>query len=128
MTAKQSATGTKRILIVEDEKPLSHALEVMFSSEGFGITIAENGEEALECLKEQSFDLILLDIIMPKKDGFEFLQELRKSPAPTVMILSNLGQDEDIEKGKKLGASDYLVKANNTMRKILERVKVMLGE
>ena len=128
MISPQSPSTKKRILIVEDEKPLSHALEVMFSKEGFVVVIAENGEEALERLKQQEFDLVILDIIMPKKDGFDFLQEIQKFSAPTVLILSNLGQDEDIKKGKELGASDYLVKANNTMSKIVEKVKVMLTD
>ena len=119
----------KRILIVEDEKPLANALKKIFTEAGFDVSIADDGEQALRTIKDRSFDLILLDIIMPKKDGFAFLEllgETAKSPMPIVMIMSNLGQELYQEKAKKLGAVEYLVKANSPMARIVERVEALL--
>ncbi|MBT6757368.1 MAG: response regulator, partial [Candidatus Jacksonbacteria bacterium] len=67
----------KRILIVEDEKPMGHALELKLESEGFEVSTASNGVEALEVLEKETFNLVLLDLVMPKKDGFEVLTELK---------------------------------------------------
>ena len=116
----------KSILIVEDESPLAEALKLKLAQEGYDITVAEDGEQALRFVKDKEFDLILLDIIMPKKDGFAFLEEAQKNP-PTIMILSNLGQDEEIKRAEKLGATEYLVKANSPMAKIIEKVNAILA-
>ena len=123
------ATGTprKRILIVEDEKPLSHALKLKLSHEGYEIAVAGDGEEGVKLAKEQSFDLILIDIIMPKMDGFAALAALKESGSATaVIVLSNLGQQEDIEKAKKLGVLDYMVKSNTPISRIVEVVNTLL--
>ena len=119
----------KNILIVEDEAPLAKALKKTLEDSGFDVEIADDGERALRIVKEQHFDLILLDIIMPNKDGFAFLEllgEAAKSPTPTVMVLSNLGQELYQEKAKKLGAIEYLVKANSPMARIVERAEAIL--
>ena len=118
----------RKILVVEDEKPLSHALDVQLTKEGFSVSVAEDGEEAMDLLKKQDFDLILLDIIMPKMNGFLFLEELQKLHAPSVVILSNLGQREDIEKGKSLGVKEYLIKASSPMALVIEKVKEVLRQ
>lgn len=114
----------KRILIVEDEKPLAHALELKLGHEGYETTVALGGREGLQKALEHPFALILLDLIMPEMDGFAVLQELAahkvKSP---VMVLSNLGQQEDRDKAKALGAVDYFVKASTPIADIVKRVR-----
>lgn len=117
----------KRILIIEDEKPLSHALKLKFSHEGYDVAVAEDGEEGLKLAKEQSFDLILVDIIMPKLDGFAVLSALKETGnKSTIIVLSNLGQQEDIEKAKKLGVKDYMVKSNTPISRIVEVVNTIM--
>lgn len=123
------ATGKKkRILIVEDERPLAHALELKLGHEGYETVVALSGAEGLEKAHNENFDCILLDLIMPEVDGFSFLQDYRKKNANTpVIILSNLGQEEDKAKAKTLGATDYFVKANTPILQIVNRVKSSLG-
>lgn len=120
----------KRILVVEDEKALSHALNIKLSAEGYEVTIVEDGKEASEILEKEKFDLILLDIIMPKMDGFNLLMYMKGSgnTDTPVMVLSNLGQEEDIEKAKSLGATEYLVKANAPFARIVAKVGEILNK
>lgn len=113
-----------RILICEDEKPLSSALNLKLSSQGYTPTIVNNGREALEKLSQNQFDLILLDLIMPEVDGFEVLEELKNKGISTpVIVLSNLGQKEDIEKAKTLGAKDFFIKSDTPIAEVVEKVK-----
>lgn len=122
-----AATGKKRILIVEDERPLAHALELKLGHEGYETVVALSGAEGLTKAASEKFDCILLDLIMPEVDGFSFLQEYRKKSQTPVIILSNLGQEEDKAKAKTLGATDYFVKANTPILQIVNRVKAALG-
>ncbi len=117
----------KRILIVEDEKPLSHALEMKLGHEGYETRVVTNGTDALAALKEDHFQMILLDLIMPIMDGFAVLTALkeRKNTVP-VIVLSNLGQAEDQAKAKELGAVDYFVKSNTPIADIVARVKAAI--
>lgn len=115
------------ILIVEDEKPLAHALELKLGHEGFTPTVALSGKEGLKEASTGKFDLILLDLIMPEVDGFAILQELQAKKIKTpVIVLSNLGQEEDREKAKGFGVIDYFVKANTPIADIVKRVKAAL--
>lgn len=117
----------KRILIVEDEKPMANALSLKLQSAGFKTHIANDGEAALTAIKEGRFDLIILDLVMPKKDGFAVLEELGKMNITTpVLVASNLGQEEDKQKAKQLGASDYFIKSDTTLAAIIEQVKKVL--
>jgi DNA-binding response OmpR family regulator len=119
----------KRILIVEDEKDLRFFLTTTLTQEGFEVEEAIDVKEALEKIKEKKPDLILLDIILPGKSGFDFLIEMKKDPNfefIPVIILSNLGQKEEIKKGLELGAKDYLIKANFTLDEIVRKIKKML--
>jgi DNA-binding response OmpR family regulator len=126
-SAPKSSKG-KRILIVEDEKPLSHALKLKLSHEGYDVVVAGDGEEGITKAMAEPFDLILIDIIMPKMDGFSLLSELKKkNDATTIVVLSNLGQQEDIEKAKGLGAVDYMVKSNTPISKIVTAVHNILA-
>jgi DNA-binding response OmpR family regulator len=122
-----SADAGKAILIVEDEKPLSHALKLKLSHEGYEVVIAGDGEEGIAQTSLKQFDLILIDIIMPKMDGFTMLSKLKESGnTTTVIVLSNLGQEEDIVKAKELGVKDYMVKSNTPISKIVEVVNAIL--
>ena len=120
-TETKSKSGGKKILIVEDERPLAHALELKFSHEGYDVTIASDGQEGLKLANASSYSAILLDLIMPNMDGFTFLEQMKKKSP--VIILSNLGQDEDRERAKKLGAKDYFVKSNTPITDIIKKVK-----
>jgi DNA-binding response OmpR family regulator len=124
---KVQSTG-KKILIVEDERPLAHALELKLKHEGFETAVAGNGEDGLKAVLTGKFDLILLDLIMPKLDGFSMLQELKEKKVKTsAIVLSNLGQEEDRQKAKALGAIDYFVKANTPIGDIVQRVKAVFA-
>ncbi len=118
------SSDTKRVLIVEDEKPLSHALDLKLQHEGFTTTVATNGQEALDALESSQFDLILLDLMMPMIDGFQVLEKLSTSgKMPTVFVLSNLSQHEDEERALALGAKKYFVKSNTPLSVIIEEAK-----
>lgn len=117
----------KKILIVEDERPLAHALEMKFRNQGYETQIVMNGVEALAAVKVGGFGLVLLDLIMPVMDGFAVLAELKnQGNIIPVIVLSNLGQDEDRIKSKELGAIDYFVKSNTPIAEIVTRVKSIL--
>lgn len=114
----------KRVLIVEDEKPLAHALELKLQHEGFATVVASNGQQALDLIRQNTFVVILLDLMMPVVDGFQVLEALQKlGTMPTVFILSNLSQREDEERVLALGAKRYFVKSNTPLSMIVEEVK-----
>lgn len=118
------------ILIVEDDKFLSRALADGLVNAGFKVVVAYNGEEGLEKIVSEKPNIILLDIIMPKKNGFEMLEDMKLKNIGTgipVFVLSNLGQDDDVKKGKELGAVDYIVKANLSIKNIVEKIKATLA-
>ncbi|MBI2100933.1 MAG: response regulator [Candidatus Vogelbacteria bacterium] len=120
-----------RILLVEDDKFLSTALADKLAREGFTVTKAVNGEEALAKVRLARPDLVLLDLIMPQKTGFEVLAELKLEPSTKdipVIVLSNLGQEVDIKKAKDLGARDYLVKSDVEMKTVVEKIKAELAK
>lgn len=117
----------KKILIVEDERAISKALQLKLTHEGFLVDAAYNGQEGIDLSKSNQYDLILLDMVMPIKDGFAFLEETnaagRKSP---VIVLSNLSQPEDIKKAKSLGAIDFIVKSDTPLSDIVNLVNNVL--
>ena len=115
----------KHVLIVEDEKPLSHAMELKLKSEGFATTVATNGQEALDLLKSQQFDVVLLDLMMPTVDGFQVLQQVQSlSQKPSaVFVLSNLSQHEDEERVLSLGAKKFFIKSDTSLSTIVDEVK-----
>lgn len=119
----------RKILIVEDDKFLRDLISKKLSSEGFEISSAVDGEQGISTAKEFMPELILLDLILPGIDGFEVLAQLKTDTLTAnipVIILSNLGQREDVEKSLKLGAVDYLVKAHFTPNEIIEKIKSVL--
>jgi DNA-binding response OmpR family regulator len=119
---------SKKILIVEDEKPLSRALQLKLTSSGFSVKAAYDGEEALSILSGEQFDLIVLDLILPKLTGFEVLEELKKKKSTTpVIVASNLSQGEDQERAKTLGARDYFVKSDTSLSQVVEHITKILN-
>ncbi len=115
-----------KVLVVEDDKFLSNIYQTKLTAEGYSVVTAGNGLEALEVLKSETPNIILLDIIMPKMDGFGFLGERQKDEklkAIKVVIMSNLGQESDIEQGLALGADDYIVKSDSGIEDVLAKVK-----
>lgn len=124
---KAASGGGKKILIVEDERPLAHALELKFSHEGFETKTCGNGKDGLVEALTGEYEVLLLDLIMPQLDGFGFLEQMNAKGIKTpVIVLSNLGQDEDKQKATELGAIDYFVKSNTPIIKIVERVRSVL--
>lgn len=118
-----------KILIAEDERALSKALGLKLTKAGFDVIEVSNGQEALDQIEKTTFDLILLDLVMPQVDGFHFLGEFQKKSLKTpIIVLSNLGQEEDIKKAKKLGATDFFIKASTPLSKILELVNSKLNK
>jgi CheY-like chemotaxis protein len=116
----------KKILIVEDEKLILKAYKETLEREGFSIFIARDGAEAIKMLKDLVPDMILLDLMMPKVNGFEVLKYIKNENRlkfVPVLILTNSGQGEDIEKGIALGATGYLVKSNYSMSEITEMIR-----
>lgn len=117
-----------KILLVEDEPFLSSILALKLEKENFEVIKAQDGEEALNLLQNEGIKpgLILLDLILPRKNGFEVLENIRQDPfleKIPVIIISNLGQPADIEKGKSLGVIDYFVKARVSIDELIKQVK-----
>jgi DNA-binding response OmpR family regulator len=119
----------KKILIIEDEKLLRELLVRKLSGKDFEVVEAIDGGDGLKKIKEIKPDLVLLDLVLPGIDGFEVLSTIKKDPAIAsipVIILSNLGQKEEIEKGLNLGAVDFLIKASFTPQEIVDKIKGFL--
>jgi DNA-binding response OmpR family regulator len=119
----------KTILIIEDDKFLRELIAQKLLKENYEISEAVDGEEGIKKIREEKPDLILLDLILPGIDGFEVLSRMKSSEEISsipVIILSNLGQKEDVERGLNLGAKDYLIKAHFTPGEIIEKIKKIL--
>jgi DNA-binding response OmpR family regulator len=119
----------KKILIVEDDKFLRELISQKLLKEGYDISEAVDGEKGLKAIKNEKPDLVLLDLILPGMDGFEVLTKVKEDTATAqvpIIILSNLGQKDDIERGLKLGAIDYLIKAHFTPGEIIEKIKSVI--
>ncbi len=119
----------KKILVVEDDKFLRELISTKLRKEGFDVLEVFDGEEGIKEIKKEKPDLVLLDLILPGIDGYEVLARKKEDPAVAsipVIILSNLGQREEVEKGLKLGASDFLIKAHFTPGEIIEKIKSIL--
>lgn len=115
-----------KVLIVEDEEALSSVLQEKFNNEGYETKIARDGEEVLGLAESFRPDMILLDLILPKKDGLAVLAELKANPklkTMPVIVLSNLSGDESIKKALSLGAEDYYVKTQHPISEIVEKVE-----
>lgn len=121
----------RKILLIEDEMRLHGMFESLFSAEGFRLISAYDGQSGLKLAEEIGPDMILLDLILPIKDGFETLRELKNNPRLAkipVIVLTNLEGKQDMEKVFSMGARAYIVKANSSLREILEKVKKTLNK
>lgn len=124
-----ATTNEQKVLIVEDDSVLGSMYKIKFETNGFKVTVATNGADGLEAARKDKFDIILLDIIMPQLDGFSVLAELKadaKTKDVPVIMLTNLGTEEDKKKGKEMGAVDYVVKSSLTPTQVSDKVKEFL--
>lgn len=120
------ASKKQKILLVEDDPFLYKVLSQRLSDEGFDVTVASDGQTAIDEVASFKPALVLLDLILPKKSGFEVLTEIRKNAASAktpVVVLSNLGQQEDIDQIEKLGVLEYLVKADYSLSEMVKKIK-----
>jgi len=118
------------VLLVEDDTYLSQIYQKKFEMEGFKICTADNGEKGLSEAKKKKPNVVLLDILLPKMDGFAVLEKLKADPETKkipVILLTNLGQKEDVDKGLEVGAADYLIKAHFKPSEVVEKVKKVLS-
>ena len=120
-----------KVLIVEDDRFLSKAYTSKLKKTGFEVILAFNGKEALEKSKLEKPDIILLDLLMPKKNGWTVLADLKKNRALKnipVIVLSNLGEEDDIKKARGFGAADYLVKSDISIQEVINKIKKFLAK
>jgi len=120
-----------KILLVEDDINLRDIYYARFEAEGFQVSVASNGEEALAAAVKERPDIILLDIMMPRISGFDVLDIIRSTPEiahTKVIAMTALSEESDRERGKKLGVDDYLVKSQVTLEEVVDRVKQVLGQ
>lgn len=121
---------TTSILLVEDDSFISGMYYTKLASMGFTVQVIEDGDAAWERLQQDPLpDLVLLDVVLPKKDGFEILEGLRKEDRTKklpIILLTNLGQKPDVERGIKLGANDYIIKAHYTPTEVVEKISKLL--
>ena len=121
----------KKILFVEDEESLQSVVKETLEKNGYSVLSALDGKKGIEVAKSENPDLILLDLILPQKDGFEVLAALKENPNTAVIpviVLTNLEGSADIEKALSLGARTYLVKSNYSLDDVLLKVKSVFGE
>ncbi|MEX0650374.1 MAG: response regulator [Candidatus Andersenbacteria bacterium] len=123
--------GNVSIVLVEDDSFISGMYQTKLVSLGYNVELKEDGDSAWQRLQQDPLpDLVLLDIVLPKKDGFEILEALRKDKRIEhlpVILLTNLGQKPDVERGIKLGADDYIIKAHYTPSEVVEKIKKILA-
>lgn len=128
---KKKKKKSELILIVEDDRFLRDLLIRKVKNEGYNIKSVITGDSALNKIKEFLPQLVLLDLVLPGMDGFEILEQVRKDPEvgnTPIIILSNRGDIEEVEKGLKLGADDYLIKAHFTPDEIIAKIKQVLDK
>lgn len=119
----------KKILLIEDDKFLRELMVKKLLTMDYDVTSAVDGESGLSMIKEVKPDVVLLDLILPGINGFEVLEKAKQDPEIAdipVIILSNLGQKEDIERGQKLGAADFMIKAHFTPQEVVNKIKTIL--
>ncbi len=132
-TEVKSPAGKKNIhvLIVEDDVFLANIYKTKFEMEGFKVSVSDNGEAGLQDTQKKKPDIVMLDILLPKMDGFVVLEHLKSDKATKdipVILLTNLGQKDDVEKGLQLGAADYLIKAHFKPSETVEKIRAVLKQ
>ena|SRR3990167_4323902 len=121
----------KHILLVEDDEFLAELYATKLNLEGFEVSLAADGEKGLKSAKEKKPDLILLDIVLPKMDGFEVLRQLKLDKnvkSVPVILLTNLSQKDEVNRGLSLGADDYLIKAHFMPSEVIKKIKQVIGK
>ncbi len=119
----------KRILIIEDDEHISRVYEALFAKEGIATSVAVDGDEGIKKILDERPDLVILDLMLPKKDGFLILEEIKKYPILAnipIIVLSNLGESDDMERSLALGAKAHLVKVNHSTQQVVDKVKEYL--
>jgi len=125
-----SNSNKKVVLVAEDDKFYSQIFKSKLEKEGFIVELALDGEQTLAKIKTRVPDLILLDLVMPIKDGFEVLEAIqadKKLQGAKIIVISNLGQDSDVTKAKALGAHDYFIKSNVSIQEVVAIVRKHVG-
>ena len=125
-----NSSKNKKILVIEDEATLQRALSEVLSKEGYEVVFALDGSKGLELAQKENPDLILLDIILPKMDGFEVLKKIKENDEISkipIIILTNLSDVNDIQKALDLGATTYLVKADFHIEDVLKKIEKVLN-
>lgn len=123
------ADTQKKVLIVEDDEHISKVYQIQLAKEGLAINLAQDGEEAVRLINSEKPDLVILDLMLPKKDGFWVLEEIRKDSKNSkipILVISNLGQKTDEKRAMDLGASEYLVKIDYPIQEIITKIKSYL--
>ncbi|MDO8499377.1 MAG: response regulator [bacterium] len=118
------------VLVVEDDVFLADIYKKKFEMEGFKVTVSDNGEKGLADIKKKKPDIIMLDILLPKLDGFAVLQQLKADKEAAnipVILLTNLGQKDDVKKGLEMGAVDYLIKAHFKPSEVVDKIRKTLN-
>ncbi|PIR02317.1 MAG: response regulator [Candidatus Nealsonbacteria bacterium CG_4_9_14_3_um_filter_35_11] len=121
----------KKILLIEDEEIMLNLLQRKLTQENYEVLIARDGQEGLEVMEKELPDLVLLDIIMPKKGGFEVMEEMGKIPKLKnipVIIVSNSGQPVELDRARKLGAKDWLIKTEFDPQEVIDKVVKQIGK
>jgi len=122
-------TSKGTILLIEDDSLVAGMYQTKLSLMGYTVRVAADGEEGWTMLTSNPPDVLLLDIVLPKRDGFEILSAIRKDPKLKhlpVLLLTNLGQKPDVQKGLDLGANDYIIKAHFTPAEVVEKIETVL--
>jgi len=117
------------ILLIDDDQLIVDMYTMKLKGAGFKVDVAADGKKGLEKIKQGGWDAVLLDVVLPVMDGFEVLEKLyeEKVAHPPIILLTNLGQKEDVEKGLKLGAADYLIKADFTPSQVVAKVNKIVN-
>lgn len=121
----------KKVLIIEDDDHISKVYQIKLGKENVDTVVARDGEEGIAMVASEKPDLVLLDLMIPKKDGFVVLEEVKKTELGKkipILVLSNLGQEGDIKRATSLGAADYFIKVNLSIQEVIDKVNKHLGK
>ncbi len=119
----------KKVLLIEDDQQISKVYEIQLKKEGFNIVISRDGDEAVEIFSKENPDLVVLDLMLPKRDGFgvlEYIRKVEKNKKVPILVISNLGQKGDRLRAMELGATSYMIKVDHPIKDIINTIKEYL--